>query len=63
MSNEIPKWVLNKREYNKKRREQIGYKCFNINVSLEQFDEIDKYLKERNMTRQNLIEKIIEKYK
>ena len=63
MSKEIPRWVLNKREYNQKRRQEIGYKCFNVNVSPQQFDDITRILKEKNMTRQDFIELIIKKYK
>lgn len=63
MSKEIPKYVLNKRLYNKKRYDEIGYKGFTINLSLEQFKEIDEYLKKNNLTREKFIMKIIEKYK
>lgn len=63
MSKEIPKWVLNKRAYNKQRTKEIGYKGFSINISLEDFDKYDKLLKEKNLTREGFIKRIIEKYK
>lgn len=63
MSKEIPQSILNKRQYNKKRYDSIGYRGFTINLSLEDFNEIDRLLKEKNLTREGFIKKIIEKYK
>lgn len=63
MNNEIPNWVLNKRKYNKAKYKEIGYKGFTVNVPLETFEEFDKCLKSKGLTREQFIKRIIEKYK
>lgn len=63
MNKQTPNWVINKRKYNNERSKAIGYKGFSVRITVEQFDSANKLLKERNLTRQQFIEKIIEKYK
>lgn len=63
MNKEIPNYILNKRKYNNQRYKENGYRGFSVNVSLEQFEEINSFLKEKGLSRLEFIKKIIEKYK
>ena len=63
MNKKIPSWVINKRIYNSNRTKELGIKGFCVRIPIEQFNEIDNYLKKNNLTRGGFIKKIIEKYK
>ena len=63
MSNALPKYLINKRKYNSERYKNNGYKGFSVNLPIDKFNEINEFLKEKDITREEFIKRIIEKYK
>ena len=61
--NNIPNWVLNKRKYNAERRKTLNEKGFTIELPIEKYEEINDYCKKNNITKKDLLLKIIENYK
>jgi hypothetical protein len=57
-----PQWVLNEIEYAKKYYSGMGYKSIQVSLNKTDKDILDKVLSENNITKEQFIQNIVNKY-